>query len=225
MKQTINLGAYGWRHSHWSTSFYPEDLPAEGDEDWRLAYYSNEFDTVLVPADYWQGNCLQAGLVNDCEEWLDSVHEDFQFFVECHASMFDSVSLADLTEALKILAPQLSALVLLDKNQQDSDAIRPDTVCPDDIKQQFIKLADALAVDVFALDPASDIRSNAQSAFAFIEDELSDLRSTRAYVEQYAAQMNDDEANVSQATIIVHHPQLQAGNLSKFRSVLEIMGY
>lgn len=230
MKQTINLGAYGWRHSHWSRSFYPEDLPVEGDEDWRLAYYSNEFDSVLVPAAYWQGNCLQAGQINDCEEWLDSVHEDFQFFVECHASMFDSVSLADLTESLKILKPQLSALVFLDENQQGSDsicpsAIRPGAVCPDAIKQQFIKLADVLAVDVFGLEPGSAIRSNAQSAFAFIEDELSDLRSARACVEQFAAQINDDEANASQATIIVHHPQLQAGNLSKFRSVLEIMGY
>ena len=139
--------------------------------------------------------------------------------------MFDSVSLADLTESLKTLKPQLSALVFLDENQQGSDSICPGAVCPDAIKQQFIKLADVLAVDVFGLEPGSAIRSNAQSAFAFIEDELSDLRSARACVEQFAAQINDDEANASQATIIVHHPQLQACNLSKFRSVLEIMGY
>ncbi|VAW50835.1 hypothetical protein MNBD_GAMMA06-453, partial [hydrothermal vent metagenome] len=60
VKQKIIPGAYGWRQKHWSNSFYPEDLPAE--DDWRLTYYSNEFDVVLVPADYWQ-----AGKINTCE--------------------------------------------------------------------------------------------------------------------------------------------------------------
>jgi len=44
-------------------------------------------------------------------------------------------------------------------------------------------------------------------------------------VEQFAAQINDNEMNESEATIIVNHTQLQAGNLSKFRSVLDVMGY
>jgi len=52
LKQTINLGAYGWRHGRWSGTFYPDDLPMADDEDWRLAYYSNEFNAVMVPADY-----------------------------------------------------------------------------------------------------------------------------------------------------------------------------
>ena len=52
LKQMMNLGAYGWRHKHWSNTFYPEDLPVDADDDWRLAYYSNEFNAVLVPADY-----------------------------------------------------------------------------------------------------------------------------------------------------------------------------
>ena len=54
LKKTINPGAYGWRHKHWLESFYPEDLPVNGSEDWRLSYYSNEFNTVMVPCDYWK---------------------------------------------------------------------------------------------------------------------------------------------------------------------------
>jgi len=236
LKQTINLGAYGWRHKHWLKTFYPEDLPVEGAEDWRLAYYSNEFNAVLVPAAYWQ-----AGQINDCEDWLDSVHPGFQFFVECHSIMFDTVSLTDLTEALKLLAPQLTALVFLDENQQIFDAV----------KKQFIKLAASLEVEVFggvsglaipsAMKSANqsetqkiwrpDMRPDGSreksrfSRFAYIEDNLSDLRSARATVEQFASHINENEVNGAEATIIVDHAQLQIGNLSKFRSVLDIMGY
>lgn len=42
------IGACDWRYPQWSGGFYPDDLP----EDWRLAYYGNEFPVVLVPADY-----------------------------------------------------------------------------------------------------------------------------------------------------------------------------
>ena len=77
MRQSINLGAYGWRQPHWDNGFYPEDLPVDGPDDWRLTYYSNEFNTVLVPADYWQTSEKA-----DCGIWLDAVHDEFQFFVE-----------------------------------------------------------------------------------------------------------------------------------------------
>ena len=192
MKQTINLGAYGWRHKHWLKSFYPEDLPVEEGEDWRLAYYSNEFNTVLVPADYWQ-----AEKINNCEDWLDSVHADFRFFIECHPRMFDVVSLAELTEAFKMLAPQLSALVFLDEGQQVSG----------EVKKQFIKLVDALGVEVFGGVSVPETRKIWRpdrlhtgahempgfSRFAFIEDDLSDLRSARSIVEQFAAQIKDED--------------------------------
>ena len=106
MKKSINPGAYGWRHKHWLKSFYPEDLPANESEDWRLSYYSNEFNSVMVPFDYWQG----VGTV-DCKGWLDDVNDDFQFFVECHESMFEHLSDVKLARHLKILQPQLSGLV------------------------------------------------------------------------------------------------------------------
>ncbi len=200
MKQTINLGAYSWRHEHWSGTFYPQDLPMADDEDWRLAYYSNEFNAVLVPADYWQ----DAQNV-DCEDWLDSVHTDFQFFVECRADMLDSLALADLTAALKKLSPQLSALVFLDD----------DPPMPESVKQAFVELAASLQLEL--IDVAVD-----DGRFLLLEDNLSDLRAIRATVEQFAAQRDDARF---ESTIIVNHAQLQAGDLSKFRSMLEIMGY
>jgi len=230
LKYNINLGAYGWRQQHWLNTFYPEDLPADEHEDWRLTYYSNDFSAVLVPSDYWQTNKKI-----DCEGWLENVHDSFQFFVECHVSMFDHLSLSELTGNLKKLQPQLSALVFIDDNQQISGSV----------KSQLYSLVDSLGVDVFGLDTLigahTDLRTEniwrpdvqqenqRSSSFAYIENDLSDLRLVRKITEEFAAQLENieqqPEKHNGQATIIVDHPQLQASDLSKFRSLLEIMGY
>ena len=217
MKQSLNLGACGWAHKHWAESFYPEDLPVADDDDWRLSYYSNEYNTVLVPANYWQSEPA-----TDCADWLDSVHADFRFFVECRASMLETISLAALSDALKALKPQLSALVFLDESQAVSDVTG----------EPFVELAQSLDVELLGELPGTSQaaaqkiwRPEAQisgACFALIEDDLSDLRAARAMVEQFVAQVED---GADELIIIIDHPQLPAENLSKFRSVLEIMGY
>ncbi len=214
MNKTINLGAYGWRQKHWSASFYPEDLPVDGEEDWRLAYYSNEFNAVMVPVNYWRTT-----LANDCEGWLDSVHPEFQFFVECDSTMFDQLTMESFTVALEVLKPQLSALVF-NKGLDASNTKATSTKATSAVEKQLIRLATSLDVDLLGDEIDSDIPS---PRFTFFEDELTDLRSARAFVDQYANQL--DEADVAEAVIIVDHPQLQADNLSKFKSVLDIMGY
>lgn len=217
-KLNINLGACGWQRAHWLNGFYPEDLP----EDWQLMYYSNEFTTVLVPASYWQTHLLA-----DCVEWIDSVHENFQFCVECHVDMFEHLSMQALSEALQILQSQLSALVFLDDKQ----------LMPVRVKKDFIHLIDQLGVDVYSAGSWFDLEVDAQvrgvwrntdskaSNFAFIENDLTDLRVARDLVEQFIASLEGSEQSPEGATIIVNHPHLQAGYLSKFRAVLDVMGY
>jgi hypothetical protein len=216
LKQTINVGAYGWLHPHWINSFYPEGLPA----DWRLGYYSNEFNTVLVPSFYWQEQYLA-----DCAALLDDVHSDFQFFIECDDRIFDTVSLLELAEALKILKPQLSGLVF-------SGALQMEKA----IDERFLELADSLEVDMIAgqsvpgaekLWRPGDSRDNRQqpARFAIIEDDLRDLREVRSSIEPFISQLQDQDEEGSGASLIVSHPQLQVADLSKFRSVLEIMGH
>lgn len=238
MKKNINLGAYGWRHKHWLKSFYPEDLPVNGSEDWRLSYYSNEFNAVLVPYDYWQ-----SGELVDCEGWLDDVNENFQFFVECHEKMFANISLSVLTDSLKKLQPQLSALVFPENKQHD---LLPETVSGG---ESFKSLVDALDVGVFK--PARSLSSAAYtvlqqdnylaSCLAFVDSDLSDLKLARMMLEDIISsseslerqlfhrslQITDKPAEEvgENMTIIVNHPLLQVSNLSKFRAVIDIMGY
>jgi len=214
IKPHITLGAYGWRYVHWRDTFYPVDLP----QDWQLTYYSNEFNTVLVPADYWR-----AGVEPGCDDWLDNVHPGFRFFVECHAGMLNHISFAELAGCLENLRPQLSALVFLDENQQMSAAIN----------DQFSALIETLSVDVIGSGVIPGIKAKAvwqvdkpqPSSFAWVENDLRDLKAARKIIENFVSFSQSGGEAPTEKTVIVHHPELQASDLSKFRSLIEIMGY
>lgn len=45
----LMLGTAGWSRADWDEAYYPADLPA----DWRLAFYANDADCVLLPAAQW----------------------------------------------------------------------------------------------------------------------------------------------------------------------------
>ncbi|WP_333841466.1 DUF72 domain-containing protein [Pelomicrobium sp.] len=69
----VHVGAIGWEHPHWVGSFYPEDLPAE----WRLAYYNQWFDCVLVPASRWR-----AATEEEMIGWREDTLARFRFVLE-----------------------------------------------------------------------------------------------------------------------------------------------
>ncbi len=200
------MGAYGWRHEHWVSIFYPENIPlGEQDEDWLLTYYSNEFDTVLVPAAYW---CTEKKV--DCENWLDDVHEDFQFYIECHARIFECLSVSDWVENIIKLKLQLRGVVILDGDTELDMGL-------------LSRLLDSSNITIIGEGSNPIWRQNDHklSSFAVIENELSDLRQVRAIVEDFV----DSNGDGSPATVIIDHADLSAGNLAKFRLMIEIMGY
>ncbi len=71
-EHVVLIGACGWQHKGWSGAFYPEDLP----EEWQLGYYGNEFQVVIVPANYW---ATEPGTF---EEWLQESDESLQMICE-----------------------------------------------------------------------------------------------------------------------------------------------
>ena len=219
LKLNLSLGANGWQHSHWMDDFYPDDLP----EDWRLTYYSNEFNSILLPVSCWQSESEP-----DCDDWLDNVHEEFEFFVECRGDMFEHVSREVLVGCLQALQPQLSGLVFLDNKQNMSEQVHG----------QFIELFKQVDVAVFSTNPSlfsaqreiqlKSIWQQAQlqgSSFAFIENDLTDLRAARVIVDDFVNSLADADETIEKATLIVSHAQLQPQNLSKFRQLIEVMGY
>jgi hypothetical protein len=100
-KPEIWIGARGWRHESWVGEFYPDDMP----HDWWLAYYTNEFDTVLVPWDY-----LQNARAETLQAWLDEANEDFVFFIELPLS----ASKAQVETVLDALGPRVGGILLND---------------------------------------------------------------------------------------------------------------
>lgn len=221
--KNLNIGAYGWKQESWTGGFYPEELP----QGWQLTYYSNAFNCVLVPVEYW---CEQQR--PDCEQWLENVHEEFRFHVACDERLVECVSLEDLKTSLNILKPALASLVFLPADSPMSETGL----------RLFDSLIESLGVDVFGAGTVPDQVMSTQggaiwrkqggslnSRFAFIDDDISDMRAARAIVEAFVQQLPAGEETgkndeMTEATLIVADPELEAETLSKLRSVVEIMG-
>jgi len=71
----VVVGARGWLHDRWKESFYPDDIP----EEWRLGFYANEFNTLLVPWSQWSES------VEALEEGLEDTADDFHLYLELPA--------------------------------------------------------------------------------------------------------------------------------------------
>ena len=67
----VRTGTIGWNFSNWENSYYPEDIP----EDWKLAFYANDFSAVAVPEKLWAGESLQ----QVCEQ-LDDLDDGFAVY-------------------------------------------------------------------------------------------------------------------------------------------------
>ena len=221
--KSLNIGAYGWKHENWSGDFYPDDLP----QDWQLTYYSNAFNCVLVPVEYWCEQEMPA-----CEEWLESVHEDFRFHIACDERLLECIPLEDLKASLSILRPVLASLVFLPAgNPGGESSIGP-----------FASLIESLGVDVFCAESMFDQAMFDQTGaiwqkqgdslaarFACIDEDVSDMREARKIIEAFVRQLPvgagaGESEQVNEATLIVADPELEADTLSKLRSVVEIMG-
>ncbi len=72
-----SIAAYGWQHRGWSGSYYPDDLP----EEWRLAFYANEFRAVVVPESTWRD-----ADADRIAAWAGETGAGFRFLLEAAAS-------------------------------------------------------------------------------------------------------------------------------------------
>jgi hypothetical protein len=94
----LAVGMWGWLEEPWTAGFYPEDLP----EDWRLAYYANEFSRAYVPSSYWIGPGGRA-----LEPWAAEVPAAFRFVLEWPARW----DRQQVSARLAPLLPSIAALV------------------------------------------------------------------------------------------------------------------
>lgn len=97
------LGAMGWDYAAWNGVFYPEDLPV----DWRLNYYSTQFECVYLPYAAWHATPLET-----LQEWHHTTLEQFRFLLEPPPSPnIDAALIAALGEKA-LLVPQRGPTLL-----------------------------------------------------------------------------------------------------------------
>ena len=101
-EHVVLIGACGWLHEGWSGEFYPEDLP----EEWRLGYYGNEYQVVMVPASYWSS---QAGKI---AEWLEESDESLKMVCEWPAQGAGAAQLDAARQGIEALAERVLAILI-----------------------------------------------------------------------------------------------------------------
>ena len=109
-KLELRVGARGWEYSDWTGEFYPDDLP----EDWRFSFYSNEFQTILVPYE-----TLAQYEIEDWAEWAEDTQKNFSFYVE----ISETASWNEVKPYLEALGEQLKGVVVVIKELVDVDAL------------------------------------------------------------------------------------------------------
>lgn len=115
MSARIRIGAVDWRHAAWTGAFYPDDMP----EEWRLSYYSGQYNCVFLAARDWR-SVGPAGL----RQWCDEVHARFVFLLEEDAGTLSDGGLDGKT---RLLARGDARLVWFDAHsdlKQLAEAIR-----------------------------------------------------------------------------------------------------
>jgi len=93
----VLFGYRGWPQD-WQ-GYFPEELPA----DWQFAYYSNDCNCLVLPADFWMA--MDDGEV---ESWLEDIEDDFRFYLEMPVKISSEVFERNLIERFE---PNLGALL------------------------------------------------------------------------------------------------------------------
>jgi len=91
------VGTIGWDHEDWVGNFYPDDLP----DDWRFAYYSNDYRAVLATVDHFKISDNEA-----ISEWEEDCDETFGFVVEIPRIFLDQSDI----DALRVFLDDISLL-------------------------------------------------------------------------------------------------------------------
>jgi len=214
MSENLVIGACDWRHKHWRKSFYPEELPA----DWCLGFYSNEFETVLVPSSRWSDKSGYR-----CEGWLDEVNESFRFYIELPPVLSEQdTGREQFIDDMNLLEDALGGIILTTGCGPGTSG-HPVSETP--VAESRAWLNDALA-DIPLLSPLAAAEgyqcySNDGRGIALVRlyHDLVDKRAARMLLEQ-ALHGGCESAQIC----IADSDILRASDLSQMRQVIEIMG-
>jgi len=122
-RQRCSCSVMGFENPLWVSTYYPPECP----EDWRVAYFCNDFSSVFLAADDWVANeSLLDVMIEEIEPGFDLVLEwpaemslseqralcarlaPLKAYIACIVINPRGASLADLSEQLQLLTPLFS---------------------------------------------------------------------------------------------------------------------
>lgn len=106
MNQVL-LGALDWQHPKWKEGYYPDDLPT----DWRLSYYANQFQTVLIDLNEYTDETLRDSLM----EALEECHENFRPVLHANTENLSHAEVKDWLDALRAIEIQPAGMIIYGK--------------------------------------------------------------------------------------------------------------
>jgi hypothetical protein len=197
LAENIHLACRGWQHAHWLGSFYPDDLPI----DWQLSYYSNAFDSVVIPGDYWSADILEQAY-----DWCDQVPVDFRFYVEWPAAL-EAAAVPQFCSQLEAMADNLAGLLV---------NAAPGSTALLALQQRLPTLQVYGAQDFWLPD---SVAQPSDAPLAVLARPWRDLRELRYWLEAFAPK----HAAARQA-LLCTMPQPDSAQLQQARTLLDIMG-
>ncbi len=204
MSCSISVGLFDWTRFAGANQYYPEDLPG----DWRLDYFSNEFESC----------CIDLAAVekkpDQLREWIEDVDDSFELCFalssDQHLSLFEQV--AGEVDGGRVYALILDVAATEPAIQQLAQGGRTATIG----HLQAIKIR--RLADLWRPETATS-----QADFALMPC-TDDVHQLRVWVETWTQEM-DGIQDEGRATLWLPAYEADARQLMALRQLVELMGH
>jgi len=197
MQKNIKVGIFDWVQFPQENNFYPEDLP----QDWRLSYFSNEFETACIDL---ASPSLHPDLLT---EWVDELPDSFELcFVLSRLS-----HLEQLTELVDQVAVKINYLIV--NSQQQNNAFINDVF----ESVQDWKYRPQQVISVLSLwTPETPLKPSNIALMPAVDD----MRLYREWIELWL-----EENNQQELSLWLDGDSATYSTLGQLRTLVELMGY
>ncbi len=201
----VLTGTSGFQHSGWDESYYPPDIPA----DWKLAFYANDFNAVLLPESVWRETSP-----DDLEQWLEDIDEGFRVYLRVTCSMPD---LDESGKISKLLAPYFAGFFIDQDVKVDIDKLSPDTIWLLSQQHGLKDVNDSIRCRIRYWGQLEDIDHRVNAVVIESEMDKRKLRQVLEKIEPYLDTNND-------VLVLYDLSSPVAQDLKDLRILLELMG-